>query len=152
MSPQLPHTLHPTHSPPSTLHPTPYTLHPTLKRSTLNPCRRGARRSAPGWVFLEALLVIQSLGCSQQQPEVNCLPRFSPRLISLEESTLRIYSSGEINLLENLDIVHITLLVDPPRTFAWRASGYGGCALMLGCRQVGASAMHLSGENYFSFV
>jgi hypothetical protein len=47
-----------------------------------------------------------------QQPEVNYLPRFGPQLISLEEQTLRVYSSGETDLLENLDIVHITLLVD----------------------------------------
>ena len=50
-----------------------------------------------------------------QQPEVNYLPRFSPQLISLEEQTLRVYFSGEIDLLENLDIVHITLLVDTYR-------------------------------------
>ena len=45
------------------------------------------------------------------QPEVNYLPRFSPQLISLEEYTLRVYFPGEIDLLEKLDIVHITLLV-----------------------------------------
>ena len=46
-----------------------------------------------------------------QQPEVNYLPRFSPQLISLEYSSLRLQYSREIDLLENLDIVHITLLV-----------------------------------------
>jgi hypothetical protein len=43
--------------------------------------------------------------------EVNYLPRFRPQLISLEEKTLRVYFSGDIDLLENLDIVYITLLV-----------------------------------------
>ena len=51
---------------------------------------------------------------SHQQPEVNYLPRFGPQLISLEEYTLSVYFSGEIDVLENLDIVHITLLVDGP--------------------------------------
>ena len=46
-----------------------------------------------------------------QQPEVNYLPRFSPQLISLEYRSLRLQYSREIDLLENLDIVHITLLV-----------------------------------------
>ena len=48
---------------------------------------------------------------SHQQPEVNYLPLFGPQLTSLEESTLRVYFSGEIDLFENLDIVHITMLV-----------------------------------------
>ena len=47
-----------------------------------------------------------------QQPEVNYLPRFSPPLISLERYTLSVYRAGEIDLFENLDIVHIRLLVD----------------------------------------
>jgi hypothetical protein len=42
-----------------------------------------------------------------QQPEVNYLTRFGHQLISLEECP----SAREIDLLENLDIVHITLLV-----------------------------------------
>jgi len=46
-----------------------------------------------------------------QQPEVNYLPRFSPQLISLERYTLSVYRAGEIDLFENLDIVHIRLLV-----------------------------------------
>ena len=46
-----------------------------------------------------------------QQPEVNCLPRFSPQLISPAMYTLSVYIAGGIDLLENLDIVHITLLV-----------------------------------------
>ena len=44
--------------------------------------------------------------CVHQQPEVNYLPCFGPQLISLEE-----YFPVEIDLLENLDIVYITLLV-----------------------------------------
>jgi len=47
-----------------------------------------------------------------QQPEVNDLPRFSPQLISLERYTLSVYRAGEIDLFENLDIVHNRLLVD----------------------------------------
>ena len=43
-----------------------------------------------------------------QQPEVNYSPRFSPLLICLE---LRGDRSREIDLFENLDIVHIRLLV-----------------------------------------
>ena len=50
-------------------------------------------------------------GAPHQQPEVNYLPRFSPRLISLERYTLSVYRAGEIDLFENLDIVHIRLLV-----------------------------------------
>ena len=46
---------------------------------------------------------------SHQQPEVNYLPRFSPRLISLERYTLSVYRAGEIDLFKNLDIVHIRL-------------------------------------------
>ena len=48
---------------------------------------------------------------SHQQPEVNYLPRFSPQLISPAMYTLSVYIAGEIDLFENLDIVHITLLV-----------------------------------------
>ena len=48
---------------------------------------------------------------SHQQPEVNYLPRFSPQLISLERYTLSVYRAGEIDLFENLDKVHIRLLV-----------------------------------------
>ena len=55
-----------------------------------------------------------------QQPEVNYVPHFSPQLISLEYSTLRVQFSGEIDLLENLDIVHITLLVVGQERVAWR--------------------------------
>jgi len=44
-------------------------------------------------------------------PQVNHLPRFSPHLISLERYTLSVYRAGEIDLFENLDIVHIRLLV-----------------------------------------
>ena len=47
-----------------------------------------------------------------QQPEVNYLPRFSLQLISLERYTLSVYRAGEIDLFENLDVVHIRLLVD----------------------------------------
>ena len=46
-----------------------------------------------------------------QQPEVNYLPRFSPLLICLERSPLRGDRSRQIDLFENLDIVHIRLLV-----------------------------------------
>ena len=42
---------------------------------------------------------------------MNYLPRFSPQLISLERYTLSVYRAGEIDLFENLDIVHIRLLV-----------------------------------------
>ena len=49
-----------------------------------------------------------------QQPEVNFLPRFGPQLISLEECSLRLHYSREIDLRENLDIVHITLPVAAP--------------------------------------
>ena len=49
-----------------------------------------------------------------QQPEVIYLPRFSPQLISLERYTLSVHRTGEIDLFENLDIVHITLLVVGP--------------------------------------
>jgi len=49
---------------------------------------------------------------NHQQPEVNYLPRFSPQLISLERYTLSVYRAGQIDLLENLDIVHIRLLVE----------------------------------------
>ena len=45
------------------------------------------------------------------EPEVNYLPRFSPLLICLERSPLRVDRSREIHLFENLDIVHIRLLV-----------------------------------------
>ena len=50
-----------------------------------------------------------------QQPEVNYLPRFSPQLIALERYTLSVYRAGEIDLFENLDIVHIRLLVGRTR-------------------------------------
>ena len=50
-------------------------------------------------------------GTHHQQPEVNYLPRFSPLLICLERSPLRVDRSREIDLFENLDIVHIRLLV-----------------------------------------
>jgi len=46
-----------------------------------------------------------------QQPEASYLPRFSSQLISLERYTLSVYRAGEIDLFENLDIVHIRLLV-----------------------------------------
>jgi hypothetical protein len=46
-----------------------------------------------------------------QQPEVNYLPRFGLQLISLERSPCEGYHAREIDFLENLDIVHITLLV-----------------------------------------
>ena len=46
-----------------------------------------------------------------QEPEVNYLSHFGP-LIFLERYTLSVYRAGEINLFENLDIVHIRLLVD----------------------------------------
>ena len=45
-----------------------------------------------------------------QQPEENYLPCFS-QLISLERYTLRVYRAGEIDLFENLDIVHIRFQV-----------------------------------------
>ena len=50
-------------------------------------------------------------GWGHQQPEVNYLPRFSSRLISLERYTLSVYRAGEMDLFENLDIVHVRLLV-----------------------------------------
>ena len=43
---------------------------------------------------------------------MNSLPRFSPLLISIERSPLRGDRSREIDLFDNLDIVHIRLLVD----------------------------------------
>ena len=54
---------------------------------------------------------VWSDGDHHQQLEVTCLPRFSPQLISLERYTLSVYRAGEIDLFENLDIVHIRLLV-----------------------------------------
>ena len=78
----IPYTLHPT---PYTRHPTPYTLHPTP--NTLHP--------AP----------------YHPQPDVKYLPLFSPQLISPAMYTLSVYIAGEIDLLENLDVIHITLLV-----------------------------------------
>ena len=42
---------------------------------------------------------------------MNYLPRFSPQLISLERYTLSVYRAGDIDLFENLDIVHLRLLV-----------------------------------------
>jgi len=58
---------------------------------------------------MESLL---SVAANQQQPEVNYLSRFSPQLIFLERYTLSVYRAGEIDLFENLDIVHIRLLVE----------------------------------------
>ena len=55
--------------------------------------------------------IFSALGNHHQQPEENHLPRFSPQLISLERYTLSVYRAGEIDLFENLDIVHIRLLV-----------------------------------------
>ena len=55
-----------------------------------------------------------SSGARHQQPEVNYLPRFSPQLIFLEYRSLRLQYSREIDYLENLNIVHITLLVADP--------------------------------------
>ena len=55
--------------------------------------------------------VCRGHAADHQQPEVNYLPRFSPQLISLERYTLSVYRAGEIGLFENLDIVHIRLLV-----------------------------------------
>ena len=52
-----------------------------------------------------------AVSLSHQKPEVNYLPRFGPQLICLERSPLRGDHSREIDLLDNLDIVHITLLV-----------------------------------------
>jgi len=52
-----------------------------------------------------------------QQPEVNYLPRFSPQVISLERYTQSVYRAGEIDLFENLDIVHIRS--DPERRLGW---------------------------------
>ena len=52
---------------------------------------------------------------THQQPEVSYLPRFSPQLISLERYTLSLHRAGEIDLFENLDIVHIRLLVEAAR-------------------------------------
>ena len=68
-----------------------------------------------------------------QQPEVDYLPRFSPQLIFLERYTLSVYRVGEIDLFENLDKVHIRLLVaytlhpTPVRAADHPASGRGGC-------------------------
>ena len=47
----------------------------------------------------------------RQQPEVNYSARFSLRLISLERWPCEGHHSREIDLFENLDIVHIRLLV-----------------------------------------
>jgi len=68
-----------------------------------------------------------------QQPEVNYLPRFSPELISLERYTLSVYRAGRIDHFENLDTVHIRLLVvsPAPRDVA----GYNIVALKPPCRQ-----------------
>ena len=60
-----------------------------------------------------------------QQPEVNYLPRFSPQLISPARYTLSVYRAGEIDLFENLDIVHIRLLVAGDNTPALLGSGHG---------------------------
>ena len=54
---------------------------------------------------------VASLPHDHQQPEVNYLPRFCPLLICLERSPPRGDRSREIHLIENLDIVHIRLLV-----------------------------------------
>ena len=65
---------------------------------------------------------------SHQQPEVNYLPRFSPQLISLERYTLRVYRAGEIDLFDNLDIVHIRLLVVTNHNFRSTAYDPAGAA------------------------
>ena len=64
--------------------------------------------------FVEELSTGARFESSHQQPEVNYSPRFSPQLIFLERYTLSVYRAGEIDLFENLDIVHITLLVVSP--------------------------------------
>ena len=66
-------------------------------------------------------LAVVSHPAIHQQPEVNYLPRFSPQLISLERYTLSVYRAGEIDLFENLDIVHLRLLVDTRRLTCVRA-------------------------------
>ena len=58
---------------------------------------------------------MSALRC-HQQPEANYLPRFNHLLISLERSPLRGDHSREIDLFENLDIVHIRLLVVASRS------------------------------------
>ena len=63
---------------------------------------------------------------SHQQPEVNYLLRFSPLLICLERSPLRGDRSRQIDLFENLDIVHIRLLV-----VRWVGSHHPGELLFL---------------------
>ena len=55
---------------------------------------------------------------NHQQPEVNYLPRFSPLLICLERLPLRGDRSGEIDLFENLEMIHIRLLVEAPEARA----------------------------------
>ena len=52
---------------------------------------------------------------------MNSLPRFSPQLISLERYTLSVYRAGAIDIFENLDIVHIRLLVVGPQVERARA-------------------------------
>ena len=58
------------------------------------------------------MLASVKVSVNHQQPEVNYLPSFSPQLISLERYTLSVYRAGEIDLFENLDIVHTRLLVE----------------------------------------
>ena len=48
-----------------------------------------------------------------QQPQVEVFTPFQPSVDSLERYTLSVYRAGEIDLFENLDIVHIRLLVVP---------------------------------------
>jgi len=67
--------------------------------------------------------------CNHQQPEVNYLPRFGPQLICLERSPLRGDHSREIDLLENLDIVHITLLVEGHHALSETSIPHVGCFL-----------------------
>ena len=75
-----------------------------------------------------------------QQPEVNYLPRFSPQLSSLERKMLSIYRAGEIDLFENLDIVHIRLLVAIVCLFLtnlWCLLPYRGSSLKKKCAPLG---------------
>ena len=76
-------------------------------------------------------------GCAHrvfhQQPEVNYFPRFSPQLISLERYTLSVYRAGEIDLFENLDIVHIRLLVVARMCVAAPKRSRGRQVLILFC-------------------
>jgi len=58
-----------------------------------------------------------------RQPEVNNLPHFSPQLFPLERQMLSFYRAGEIDLFENLDIVHMRLLLAVERREADRHGG-----------------------------